>query len=117
MSRLEQDQEKLMNAAAQVAQNLVSTAAHLSSLKKSPTKLNIKTAIDEVQNTQKLLKNGTTLENIKNSLAKSPLGQSIVKAGGNLESYINLIIKKAQINNATQQNKVQNESKKISKKL
>ena len=56
MSRLEQDQEKLMNAAAQVAQNLVSTAAHLSSLKKSPTKLNIKTAIDEVQNTQKLLK-------------------------------------------------------------
>ena len=117
MSRIEQDQEKLMNAAAQVAQNFVSTAAQLSSLKKSPTKVNITTAIDEVKNTQKLLKNGTTLENIKHSLAQSHLGQSIIKAGGNLENYINLIIKKAQINNATQQNKVQTESKNISKKL
>ena len=117
MSGIEQDQEKLVNGSAQVAQNLVATTSYLSLLKKSSTKVEIKTAKDEVSNTQKLLKQGTKIETIKNSLKNSSVAQSILQAGGNLDNYINLIIKKSQINNAIEQKQVETKTKKISKKL
>lgn len=117
MSGIEQDQEKLLNASAQTAQNILSTAVNLSSLHKTKTKVQIQTAKNDIEDTQKLLNNGTKLENIKNSLANSSIGKGIIKAGGNLENYVNLIVKKAKINNALAQNDIPAKSNKISKKL
>ena len=117
MSGIEQDQEKLMNASAHTAQNVVSTAANLSLLNKPKTKVVIKTARDEVTQTQKFLKDGTKLSTLKQSIANSKIGKRISSSGGNPERYADLIIKKAQIDNAIEQSQVQNESKKISRKL
>ena len=117
MSGIEQDQEKLMNASAHTAQNVISTAANLSLLNKPKTKVVIKTARDEVTQTQNSLKDRTKLSTIKQSIVNSKIGKQIIKSGGNPEKYADLIIKKAQINNATEQSSVQAETKKITRKL
>ena len=117
MSGTEQDQEKLLNASAQVVQNVVSAAANLSTLYKPKTKVQIKTAKDDVQQAQQSLKSGTDLKDVKQSLTNSQIGIASASAGGNPEKYADLIIKKAQINNAIEHNDNQVKVKKIKKKL
>ena len=117
MSAIEQDQEKLLNASAQVVQNVVSAAANLSTLYKPKTKVQIKTAKDDVQQAQESLKSGTDLKEVKQSLTNSQIGIASASAGGNPEKYADLVIRKAQINNAIENNQSQAEVKKIKKRL
>lgn len=117
MSEIERDQEKLLNASAQVVQNVVSAAANLSTLYKPKTKVQIKTAKDDVQQAQQSLKSGTDLKDVKQSLTNSQIGIASASAGGNPEKYADLVIRKAQINNAIEHNDNQVKVKKIKKKL
>lgn len=117
MSGIEQDQEKLLNASSNVIQNVVSATANLSTLYNPKTKVEIKTAKDDVQQVQQSLKSGTDLKTVKQSLTNSPIGKAIASAGGNVKKYADLVIKKAQINNATEHNNNQAKVKKIKKKL
>ena len=117
MSGIEQDQEKLLNASANVVQNVISTAANLTNLHRPKTKVQIKTAKDDVRQVQQLLKSGTNVKEIEQSLTSSQIGMTSVKAGGSPEKYAELIVKKAQINNAIEQNYSQAEVKKVEKKL
>ena len=117
MSGIEQDQEKLLNASATVVQNVVSAAANLSTLHKPKTKVQIKTAKDDVRQAQQSLKSGTNLKEVKQSLTNSQIGIASAKAGGNPEKYADLILRKAQINNAIENNQSQAEVKKINQKL
>lgn len=117
MTGIEQDQEKILNASSQVAQNSLSTIANLSRLRKPTTKVEIRTSKDAVQGTQELLKNGTKLETIKNYLVNSAIAKRVVNAGGDLGKYVDLIIKKARINNNTNPSVTAKPSLKVSKKL
>ena len=117
MTGIEQDQEKILNASDQVAQNTLSTVANLSSLRKTPTKVEIKTSKDAVKGTQELLKKGANLENIKSYLVNSSIANRVVIAGEDLGKYVDLIIKKARINNNTNQSVVLEKLPKLSKKL
>ena len=117
MSGIEQDQEKLLNASATVVQNVVSAAANLSTLYKPKTKVQIKTAKDDVRQAQQSLKSGTSLKEVKQSLANSQTGIASAKAGGSPEKYADLILRKAQINNAIEHNHSKAEVKKIKQKL
>ena len=117
MSGIEQDQEKLLNASANAIQNVVSTAANLTTLHKPKTKVQIKTARDDVRQVQQSLKSGTNVKEIKQSLTNSQIGMTSAKAGGSPEKYAELIVKKARINNAIEQNSSQPEVKKVKKKL
>ena len=117
MSGIEQDQEKLLNASANVVQNVVSTAANLTTLHRPKTKVQIKTAQDDVRQVQQSLKSGTNIKDIKQSLTNSQIGMTSAKTGGSPDRYADLIVKKAQINNAIEQNSSQAEVKKVKKKL
>lgn len=117
MSGIEQDQEKLLNASANVIQNVVSTAANLTTLHRPKTKVQIKTAKDDVRQVQQSLKSGTNVKEIEQSLTNSQIGMTSAKAGGSPDRYADLIVKKARINNAIEQNSSQAEVKKVKKKL
>jgi hypothetical protein len=117
MTGIEQDQEKILNASSQVAQNTLSTVVNLRSLRKTPTKVEIKTSRDAVKGTQELLKKGTQLETIKNYLVNSSIAKRVVSAGGNLGKYVDLIVKKAQINNNINQSVAPEKLPKVSKRL
>ena len=117
MSEIERDQEKLLNASATVVQNVVSVSANLSMLRRPKTKVQITTAKDDVRQVQQYLKSGTNLKDIEQSLTGSQIGMASAKAGGRPEKYAELIVKKAQINNAIEQNSSQAEVKKVKKKL
>ena len=111
MSGIEQDQEKLLDASARVVQNVVSAAANLSTLHRPKTKVQVKTAKDDVRQVQQSLKSGTDLKEIKHSLTNSQIGITVASSGASPEKYANLIIKKAQINNASVQNHGQSKIK------
>lgn len=100
----EQDQEKLLNASTQAAHNVVATAASLISLKKPQTKVEIKTAKDQVQQAQRLIQQGTSLAEVKNKIANSAIAQKLVEAGDKSQKYVNSIIRKANINIALENN-------------
>ena len=117
MSGIEQDQEKLLNASANVVQNVVSAAANLTTLHRPKTQVQIKTAKDDVRQVQQSLKSGTNVKEIKQSLANSQIGMTSTKAGGSRRKYAELIVKKARINNAIEQNHNQAEVKEVKKKL
>lgn len=114
---IEQDQEKLINTSAQIANNAITTAANLISLKKPQTKVEIRTAQDQVKQTQGLMQQGASPETIRQTIANSSIVKRLSQVGGNVQKYTDLIIKKARINNAMQNNQEQPQSlsKKISK--
>lgn len=117
MSEIERDQEKLLNASATMVQNVVSVAANLSMLHRPKTNVQIKTAKDDVRQIQQYLKSGTNLKDIEQSLTGSQTGMASAKAGGIPEKYAELIIKKAQINNAIEHHHSQAKVKQIKKQL
>ena len=114
---IEQDQEKLINASAQIAQNTINTAAHLASLRRPQTKVKIETAKDQVKQTQSLIKQGSCEAKIRDSIANSAIAKRISQAGNNSQKYVDSIVKKARINNAMENSQQQSivPTKKIGK--
>ena len=114
---IEQDQEKLINASTRIAQDTINIAAHLASLRKPQTKVEIKSAKDQVKQTQNLMKQGTSKASIRDSIANSAIAKRISQAGNNSQKYVDSIMKKARINNAMENSKQQKTvpNKKISK--
>ena len=95
----EQDQEKLLNAASQIMQNSVSTTLNLASLRIPKTKIVVKSVRDDLDNARSALKQGSNLERVKQSLAESSVAQKIGKTGGNTKAYVDLIVRKADVDN------------------
>ncbi|MEO1669246.1 MAG: hypothetical protein AAFR77_00455 [Cyanobacteria bacterium J06631_2] len=95
----EQDQEKLINASANAIQNGITTASYLLSMRKPKTKVEIKSARDDVRDSQKSLQEGAKATDIKQSVLKGDTAQNIAKSGGNSKKYADLILKKAKIEN------------------
>ncbi|WP_036489116.1 hypothetical protein [Myxosarcina sp. GI1] len=95
----EQDQEKILNATAQVLNNSLSGGLYLASLKKSKVKIEVKTAKDDLSNARSALNRGVNLEAVKQEIFKSPVAKRIERIGGDVSSYVASIAKKAQIDN------------------
>lgn len=102
----EQDQEKLINTSTQAAHNAIATAASLISLKKPQTKVEIKTAKDQVQQAQRLIQQGASLAEVKDKIANSAIAKKLAQAGNNSQKYVDSIVKKANINNALENNQL-----------
>lgn len=95
----EQDQEKLLNATAQVLNNSLSGAINIASLRKSTTKIEVKTAKDDIHNARFSLQKGVSIDKIRNIIAGSPVAKKVEQAGGNVSKYVNSIVMKAKVDN------------------
>lgn len=101
---IENDQEKLMNATAQVFNNSLSAGLSLASLYKPKVKIEVKTAQNDLHSTRQALKAGWKLERIKETLFHSPVAERIKAKGNDVSNYINSIVRKAKIDNEMEKN-------------
>ena len=95
----EQDQEKLLNATAQVFNNSLSAAMNIAYLKRPTTTIEVKTAKDDLHNARFSLQKGVALDKIKKTIAGSPVAKKVEQTGGNVSKYVNSIVTKATIDN------------------
>lgn len=97
----EQDQEKLMNAIGQSANNALSASLNLASLRKSKLEIKVKshTARDDLNAARSALKKGIDLSQIKQSLASSPVVSQIKEKGQDVTHYLNSILDNAIVKN------------------
>ena len=107
----EQEQEKLLNAAGQVVNNAATGVMHLTSLIKPKTKIEVKSAKDDLHNTRLDLKNGVNVQKITQTLQKSLVAEEIKKMGGNVSRYSQAILRKAKIENKVEAQEKTGQSK------
>lgn len=101
MTNYGQDEEKLMNAAAQGFNNSLSAALNLTSLRKPKLKVEVKshTAEDDLARARKDLKNGVSIDKIKEYLSNSPVVKSIEEKGRDASEYFRPILQNAIVKN------------------
>lgn len=95
----EQDQEKLLNATAQIFNNSLSGAMNIASLKRPKTKIEVKSAKDDLHNARFSLQKGVNPDKIKTTIADGSVAKKVKQAGGDVSKYVTSIIRKARIDN------------------
>lgn len=97
---MEQDDEKIINAAAQSASQLINAGIDVaSSLHKPKAKAKKNSAQDDLKKARQDLKKGLSKEQVEESLSKSPTAIKIKEKGNNVRNYVSSIVRKAQIEN------------------
>lgn len=101
MTNYGNDEEKLMNAAAQGLNNSLSAALNLASLGKPKLRVKVKshTAEDDLLKARKALKNGVSIDKIKENLSSSPVVNSIKEKGKDASEYFRSILQNAIVKN------------------
>lgn len=101
----EHDQAQLLNAVAQVTTQAISTAVVVGTglaLKTKPVKVTVKTASEDVQNAHKAIKEGTPKEIVLKSILQGEVSQRVTERGYDSQKYAQLILHKAEIDQAVQ---------------
>lgn len=108
MSEYDAGNQRILDTVEKVTHNTVSTAAMatqsvLSKIKPN-TRIEIRSAKDDVNQAQQAMNSGKTREEIINTIKQSPVAQRLKAEGKDVDKYANLIFKKGQINEAVAKN-------------
>ncbi len=108
MSEYDAGNQRILDTVEKVTHNTVSTTAMatiavLSSIKPN-TRIEIRSAKDDVNQAQQAMNSGKTREEIINTIKQSPVAQRLKAMGRDVDKYANLIFKKGQINEAVAKN-------------
>jgi len=98
----EQDQERLLNVAAQAVSTAVLVGSQLLMNQRQPLKVQVRTAAQDAQDVCKAMQQGTSTLEMSKSIRQGEVYQRVAKAGGDAQKYERLIMQRAEIDHAVE---------------
>ena len=96
----EHDQERIVNMAAQAVQTTASIGAQMWINRPRPIKVEVKTAAQDVQTIRDGMQQGKSSEEMISSISQGEVAQRVANAGGDPQQYAQLMMQKADIEEA-----------------
>lgn len=96
----EHDQERIVNAAGHALQTAASVATQLWMTRAQPLKIEVRTADTDATDARIAIEQGTSGQEILKSIRAGDVYKRIEKAGGDPHKYEQLILQRAEIDNA-----------------